>query len=331
MLLNPETLDLAPCAPALLTRSKGDARFKPELPAAQLEIVGRPAATVRRGRCGAAASAARPRAGGRRARAARGRRRPPLRAGHRGESAPVSATRGSLAEFGGVARRQLVFGLHVHVARQRRRPSARRLQRAARGAAGARRARRRVPVLRRPRHRPGVGATQAERVAAPPGDPARVRRLGGTGAGAVVGPGPGRVRRRALVVGNAAASGARDDRDPGSRHPADRPRDRGNCRRGPRAGGHPGRAPRCGGICPRRPRPGGSPRTGGRRAGMASRARGSTRARVPRRLPGSTCMHCSTACAMRRRSSAVALSWPTHPRGWTTPRPSAPAPQAHGR
>ncbi|MDX6687718.1 MAG: glutamate---cysteine ligase / carboxylate-amine ligase, partial [Baekduia sp.] len=46
MLLHPETLDLRPCAPELLTRLDGDARFKGEMPAAQLEIAGTPAATV---------------------------------------------------------------------------------------------------------------------------------------------------------------------------------------------------------------------------------------------------------------------------------------------
>jgi carboxylate-amine ligase len=46
MLLDPETLDLAPRAAAVLERVEGDARFKSELPAAQLEIVLPAAATV---------------------------------------------------------------------------------------------------------------------------------------------------------------------------------------------------------------------------------------------------------------------------------------------
>ena len=39
MLLDPATLELAPCAQAVCERTAGDQRFKRELPAAQLEIV----------------------------------------------------------------------------------------------------------------------------------------------------------------------------------------------------------------------------------------------------------------------------------------------------
>ncbi|HWI72743.1 MAG TPA: glutamate-cysteine ligase family protein, partial [Baekduia sp.] len=46
MLLDPATLDLAPVAADVLARLDGDRRFVPEVPAAQLEIVGAPAATV---------------------------------------------------------------------------------------------------------------------------------------------------------------------------------------------------------------------------------------------------------------------------------------------
>ena len=46
MLLDPETLDLAPRAPEVLERVRGDDRFKLELPAAQLEIMLPPRATV---------------------------------------------------------------------------------------------------------------------------------------------------------------------------------------------------------------------------------------------------------------------------------------------
>ena len=46
MLLHPTTLDLAPVAAEVLERLSGDARFKPELPAAQVELLTRPAATV---------------------------------------------------------------------------------------------------------------------------------------------------------------------------------------------------------------------------------------------------------------------------------------------
>jgi carboxylate-amine ligase len=115
MLLDPATLDLAPCAPALLRRLSGDERYKPELPAAQLEIVGRPAATVpeaaaellqaRRDLVGAAEGLARPAGAGVH----------PFAQGI-GVVSPGERYDGIVAEFGGVARRQLVFGLHVHVA-----------------------------------------------------------------------------------------------------------------------------------------------------------------------------------------------------------------------
>src|SRR5919199_5863654 len=46
MVLDARTLDLAPRAPDVLAATGGDPRFKPELPAAQLEIAVPPAATV---------------------------------------------------------------------------------------------------------------------------------------------------------------------------------------------------------------------------------------------------------------------------------------------
>src|SRR6476646_5697823 len=46
MLLDPETLDLAPVAPQVLERLGGDGRFKLELPAGQLEIALPPARSV---------------------------------------------------------------------------------------------------------------------------------------------------------------------------------------------------------------------------------------------------------------------------------------------
>jgi carboxylate-amine ligase len=115
MLLDPETLDLVPCAPAVLGRLAGDERFKPELPAAQLEIVGRPAETV------PAAAAELLRARGDLARAAEGLALPAGGGVHpfaSGVGAVASGERYTRihAEFGGVVRRQLVFGLHVHVA-----------------------------------------------------------------------------------------------------------------------------------------------------------------------------------------------------------------------
>src|SRR5690349_1447543 len=46
MLLDPVTLDLAPCAQQALARLQADTRFKPELPAAQIENVTVPRRTV---------------------------------------------------------------------------------------------------------------------------------------------------------------------------------------------------------------------------------------------------------------------------------------------
>src|SRR5918997_5765699 len=46
MLLHPQTLDLEPCARRALEALDGDARFKLELPAAQLESISPPSSTV---------------------------------------------------------------------------------------------------------------------------------------------------------------------------------------------------------------------------------------------------------------------------------------------
>jgi carboxylate-amine ligase len=116
MLLDPATLDLLPVAPAVLARLDGDARFKEEMPAAQLEIAGPVAATVgdaaaalleARRTLASAAEAAGARVGG-------------------SGIHPFAAAEGELnggprydaiaGEYGAIARRQLVFGLHVHVA-----------------------------------------------------------------------------------------------------------------------------------------------------------------------------------------------------------------------
>jgi glutamate---cysteine ligase / carboxylate-amine ligase len=115
MVLDPETLDLAPRAHAVLERVEGDPRFKPELPAAQLEIALAPALTVEE----AARALAQARAD--LAAAADG---VALLAG--AGAHPFAAAEGVLSdgarydalrrEYGPVARRQLVFGLHVHVA-----------------------------------------------------------------------------------------------------------------------------------------------------------------------------------------------------------------------
>jgi glutamate---cysteine ligase / carboxylate-amine ligase len=115
MLLDAQTLDLAARATEVLARVEGDPRFKRELPAAQLEIVLEPAATV--GEATAALRAARAdlveAADGIGVLAAAG-------------AHPFATTDGVLSEgeryeaiareYGRVARRQLVFGLHVHVA-----------------------------------------------------------------------------------------------------------------------------------------------------------------------------------------------------------------------
>ncbi len=115
MLLERETLDLAPCAGKLLARLAGDARFKPELPAAQVEIRTDPEPEP--------AAAASSLAGARRvlAEAAAGLTRPAVAGVH-----PFAAPFGELssgeryahvrAEYGPVARTQLVSSLQVHVA-----------------------------------------------------------------------------------------------------------------------------------------------------------------------------------------------------------------------
>ena len=114
MLLDPVTLDLTPEAPAALGLVVDDERFKLELPAAQIEVVTRP--------CTSVAEAARALA------AARGRLAEALAGRYRLAGAgvhPFAAAHGVLnstprydrtaREYGDVARRQLVFGLHVHV------------------------------------------------------------------------------------------------------------------------------------------------------------------------------------------------------------------------
>lgn len=115
LLLDPDGLDLAPCAAAVLAATGDDPRFKLELPAAQLEIVTPPCASV--------PEAVRHLAEGRRA----------LAAGARGlvrlagaGAHPFASTTGVLnqgerydrvvAEYGEVARRQLISALQVHVA-----------------------------------------------------------------------------------------------------------------------------------------------------------------------------------------------------------------------
>ena len=114
MLLDAETLDLAPRAAELLSRLGGDPRFKLELPAAQIEIATWPEPTVE------AAARQLALARGQLAGAAA----PDLRLAGAGAH-PFAAPRGELnsgarydatrSEYGELAERQLVFGLHVHV------------------------------------------------------------------------------------------------------------------------------------------------------------------------------------------------------------------------
>lgn len=116
MLLDSETLDLAPRAAEVLAALGGDARFKAELPAAQLEILTPPVVRV--------AEATEVLAAGRR-RLGEMAGRGLVRAGAAGVH-PFAAARGVLhggerydgihAEYGPVAERQLVGGLQVHVA-----------------------------------------------------------------------------------------------------------------------------------------------------------------------------------------------------------------------
>jgi carboxylate-amine ligase len=115
MLLDPDTLDLAPRGLELARRVEGDARFKPEMPAAQFEIVS-PALgsagevaeflhTARRDLVQAGAGLVRLACSGVHPFAAE---EGELNAGERYKRVH--------AEYGGLARRQLVFGLQVHVA-----------------------------------------------------------------------------------------------------------------------------------------------------------------------------------------------------------------------
>src|SRR3954468_8115565 len=116
MLLDGETLDLAPRAPDVMDAVGDDPRFKPELPLAQLEIVTPPAASVPEAMAAVA--------GARRDLAAAAANRG-LRLGGAGVH-PFAAPAGELnpaeryertrSEYAWVARRQLVFGFQIHVA-----------------------------------------------------------------------------------------------------------------------------------------------------------------------------------------------------------------------
>ena len=114
MLLDPDTLNLTPEAPVALDALAADARYKLELPAAQIEVVSTPHATVAQAALELAA------ARDRLVEALSGRYRLAGAGVH-----PFAAAHGVLnssprydrtaREYGEIARRQLVFGLHVHV------------------------------------------------------------------------------------------------------------------------------------------------------------------------------------------------------------------------
>ena len=119
MLLDPETLDLAPSAPASCSSgSTATPRFKLELPPAQLEIVTPPRGRRRRARA-ASSPAARARAARAPPRAWPGRPPPACTRSAPPEgalNAGAALRRAPRASTGRIARRQLVFALQVHVA-----------------------------------------------------------------------------------------------------------------------------------------------------------------------------------------------------------------------
>ena len=115
MLLDPESGDLAPLAPAVIEMLGGDPRFKLELPASQLEIVTEPCARV--------ADLARQLATARAdlAAATAGVADLAVAGTHPFAAEEGEVNRGgrfetTASEFGPYARRQLVFALQVHVA-----------------------------------------------------------------------------------------------------------------------------------------------------------------------------------------------------------------------
>jgi glutamate---cysteine ligase / carboxylate-amine ligase len=115
MLLQPDTLDLSPRGAELLARVEGDPRFKPELPAAQVEILTPPLpapgpalaalATGRRELAAAADGLVRLAAAGAH----------PFAAAE-GDLNPAGRYADTRRRYGRIARRQLVFALQVHVA-----------------------------------------------------------------------------------------------------------------------------------------------------------------------------------------------------------------------
>jgi glutamate---cysteine ligase / carboxylate-amine ligase len=114
MLLDPSTLDLAPVADQVVERLGDDPRFKLELPAAQIELITEPCADV--------VEAAKALAAGRSALqdACEGIARPAGAGTHPFARAPAQLSshpryEPTRREYGPIAARQLVFGLHVHV------------------------------------------------------------------------------------------------------------------------------------------------------------------------------------------------------------------------
>jgi glutamate---cysteine ligase / carboxylate-amine ligase len=117
MVLDPETLDLAPLAPELLAGMAAGEAVKLELPASQLEIITPPRSELTAIVADLGEGRARLRA------AVAGRVKLAAAGAH-----PFTAAEGVLnraqrhvrleREYGGVARRQLVCGLHVHVGLQ---------------------------------------------------------------------------------------------------------------------------------------------------------------------------------------------------------------------
>ena len=115
MVLDAETLDLAPHTDSLLAATDGDARLKREFPSAQLEIVTAPhvdvAAAVRELHDARQFAGEAARAAGLRLAAAGAH---PFARGM-GVLNNDGVFTGLCEEFGPIAARQLVFGLHVHV------------------------------------------------------------------------------------------------------------------------------------------------------------------------------------------------------------------------
>ena len=278
MLLDPVSLDLdlvpRTCSAAARERR---ALSSQELPAAQLEIVLPPAGTVAetgRGPCRSPAGhwPRAPTAIG----AARGCRCR-IRSRRRGHAQSGRALRAIEREFGSVARRQLVFGLHVHVA----------VPGAGLALAVYNAVREHLPALaalgaglalpRGRRQRPGVGPSDDLDPAPAPGDPAGVRVVAGVRRCPRLGGRERSVPRcRAVVVGGTPAPAARDAGDPRPRYAEHRRRygrARGGVPRARRLGSPSGsRAARS--VRPRRA--GASPRTGGRRVATAPPAPGTT-------------------------------------------------------